>query len=101
MNETSNAELRARYSAMQSAILAIENRVKQLDLWAEESAAKKDYSSANSHQKAAVDLHCAVEIVREAVFPHKHKLTGFSWLHGDTCPGCELDSYLDQRRKGR
>lgn len=87
-------EIQIRYTAQETAIRAIEERVNQLDMWAKESADKGDYSGAGSNQKSAVDLHCAVAIIRNALFPHDHNHPGFSFVAGDTCPGCELDEML-------
>ena len=93
-------EIKARYLAQETVIRHIENRVKDLDQWATESAAKGDYSGAGSNQKSAVDLHCAVAIIKEALFPHYHTHSGFDWMRGDTCPGCELDEFLTEFQKG-
>ena len=92
-------EIKHRYAAQESAISLIEKRVDQLDAWANENAVKKDYSSAGSQQKSAVDLHAAIAIIKDALFPHSHKMSGFSWIHNDTCAGCELDDWL-KRNKG-
>lgn len=94
-------QIAARYEAQQTAIRRIEQRVDQLDQWADENAAKKDYSGAGSQQKSAVDLHCAVALIKEALFPHDHNHPGFSWAHGDTCPGCELEDYLKRSTSTR
>jgi len=89
-----DAQIRERYAAQEAAIRAIEARVDQLDKWASEAASKGDFSGAGSNQKAAVDLHCAVAIIQDALFPHDHLHPGFRWDAGDTCLGCELDEYL-------
>lgn len=87
-------EIRWQYSAVENAKRAVEEQVVRLDGWAKESADKGDYSNAGSHQKSAVDLHCAVAIIEEAVFPHHHSRPGFSRADGDVCPGCERDDWL-------
>lgn len=92
--ELTDEQIKARYSAQETAVRSIEARVDQLDKWAEECATKDDYSGAASHQRSAVDLHCAVAIIKEALFPHNHSHPGFRWDAGDTCPGCELEEYL-------
>lgn len=91
-------ELKAQYSAQEAAIRGIEDRVEQMDKWAKECADKGDYSGAGNWQKSAVDLHCAVAIIKNAIFPHHHSMPGFDRTVGDICPGCELDAMLAERK---
>jgi hypothetical protein len=72
-------------------IYRIEERVKQLDAFAKEAAGKEDYSGAQSNQKAAVDLHCAVEIIKGK---HSCRHPGFRQDLGDVCDRCGLDEEL-------
>jgi hypothetical protein len=73
------------------AINRIEEQVTQLDKWAKEAADKGDYSTAGSNQKAAVDLHCAVEIIKGK---HSCRHPGFRQDLGDVCDRCGLDEEL-------
>lgn len=88
-----DAEIAARYSAVENAKREIEAKVVELDGYAKKCADAGNYSWARSNQKSAVDLHCAVAIIEEAVFPHLHTHPGF--IYGeDSCPGCERDDWL-------
>ena len=84
---------RGFYNAIILSLRAVEAHVDQLDRWADENAAKKDYSGASSQQKAAVDLHVAVALIKEALVPHTHNHPGFRSDLGDECPGCLFDEY--------
>jgi hypothetical protein len=77
--------------AYHAAVRAIEAKVKQLDEWADKAAADGDYSGAGSNQKAAVDLHCAVAIIKDGIFPHYCGMRDFNRMAGDECPGCQFD----------
>jgi hypothetical protein len=76
------------------AVSAIERHVDQIDKWADENAAKKDYSGAGSQQKSAVDLHAAVAIIKNALVPHVHDHPSFRHDLGDECEGCLYDADL-------
>lgn len=82
---------RGIWNAVALAVRAVEARVDQLDKWADENAAKKDYSGAGCQQKSAVDLHCAVAIIKNALVPHTHDHPGFRYDQGDRCEGCAYD----------
>jgi hypothetical protein len=82
---------RGIWNAVTLAVRAIETRVDQLDKLADENAAEKDYSSASSQQKSAVDLHCAVAIIKNALVPHTHGNPGFRSDLDDVCEGCAYE----------
>ena len=88
---------RGIWNAVNLAVSAVERQVAQLDKWADENAAKGDYSSAGSQQKSAVDLHAAVAIIKETLVPHTHDAPGFRYDLGDRCEGCAYDDDIKRR----
>ncbi len=95
MSEAQHPEhMRGQVEALTIATVRIEQKVAELDKWADQAAAKQDYSTANSCQKSAVDLHSAIAIMKDAIFPHYHSRPGFDYTAGDRCPGCDYDEYM-------
>lgn len=84
--------------SLKTAIARIEERVDQLDKWAKECADKGDYSGAAQHQRTAVDLHCAVDVIKGK---HVCGIKDFSHYYGDVCERCTIDAEIDAAKEGK
>ena len=84
-----------KFSAIGEAIRKIERQVEQIDSWAKENADKGYYSTAGLQQAEAVNLHCAVALIKPA---HTHHISGFNvgirmGEPLDVCEGCLYEAW--------
>lgn len=83
------------FKAISVAIYKIERQVEQIDSWAKENAEKGNYSTAGLQQTEAVNLHCAVAIIKPQ---HTHNHSGFNvgirtGEPLDVCEGCLYEAW--------
>ena len=89
----SEEEFKEALSFLALAKRAVEKEVAHLDELTDRSAKIEDYSGAARNQAAAVNLHLAVDLIRQELFWHGCRLPGFNPMT-DECRGCRYDREL-------